>query len=56
MKIETIGKQFDPNFHEAIEHVQSQEPEGQIVEEISAGYAFDGFVLRPAKVKVSKGK
>ncbi len=54
-KIETVGKQFDPNFHEAVEHVESDQPEGEIVEEVHSGYAFDGLVLRPAKVKVSKG-
>jgi len=54
-RIETVGSQFDPNLHEAIEHIPSELPAGTITEEVSAGYAFDGMVLRPAKVKVSAG-
>jgi len=55
-KIETIGTQFDPNKHEAIDHVVSDQPENEIVEEIMSGYAFGEEILRPAKVKVSAGK
>lgn len=55
-KIESMGKEFDPLYHEAIEEVESKEPKGTIVEEILAGYIFNGDVLRPAKVKVSAGK
>lgn len=54
-KIETIGAKFDPNFHEAMEHVKSDKPEDEIVEEILAGYKFNGSTLRPAKVKVASG-
>lgn len=55
-KIETIGQEFDPHLHEAIEHIKSDQPENSIVEELTSGYEFDGQVLRPAKVKVSSGK
>lgn len=55
-KIETVGQMFDPAIHEAIEHVKSDLPEDEITEEILSGYKFDSDVLRPAKVKVSKGK
>ena len=55
-RIETIGTQFDPRYHDAIEHIESDKPEDEIVEEILSGYKFDGDVLRPAKVKVSRGK
>lgn len=55
-RIETIGTEFNPHLHEAIEHVPSDQPEGTITEEISAGYKFDEEIIRPAKVKVSKGK
>jgi molecular chaperone GrpE len=54
-RIETIGTKFDPNFHEATEHVASEKPEDEIVEEILAGYKFNNTILRPAKVKVSNG-
>ncbi|OIN88964.1 nucleotide exchange factor GrpE [Candidatus Berkelbacteria bacterium CG1_02_42_45] len=54
--IESVGQQFNPELHEAVEEVESEKPEGEIVEEILAGYKFADSVLRPAKVKVSKGK
>jgi molecular chaperone GrpE len=54
-RIETVGNKFDHNFHEAIEYIKSDKPEGEIIEEISAGYKFDDTILRPAKVKVSAG-
>lgn len=54
-KIETIGAQFNPQFHEALDHIESDQPEDEIVEEIASGYTFNGDILRPAKVKVSKG-
>lgn len=55
-RIETVGQNFDPNIHEAIEHLESEKPEGEIVEEVLSGYAVGDQILRPAKVKVSKGK
>jgi molecular chaperone GrpE len=55
-KIETIGTKFDPNFHEAMEHVASDKPEDEIVEEVLSGYKFNDTILRAAKVKVSSGK
>ena len=54
--IKTVGEQFDPNLHEAIEHIQSDKPENEIVSEILPGYIFNHKVLRPAKVKVSNPK
>ena len=53
-RIESIGQEFDPQLHEAIEEVDSDQPSGTIVEEILSGYKFAGEILRPAKVKVSK--
>ena len=55
-KIESLGQQFDHNLHEAVEHISSEKPEGEIVEEISAGYRYNDSVVRPAKVKVSAGQ
>lgn len=52
-KIPTVGNQFDHNLHEAIESVVSDKPEGEITEEIQAGYSLGGTVIRPAKVKVA---
>jgi molecular chaperone GrpE len=50
------GHPFDPNFHEAIGHVESAEhPEGVIVEQLQRGYNLSKRLLRPARVIVSKG-
>ena len=54
-EIETAGKKFDPNFHEAIEEVKIEDKEpGIITEVLEKGYLINDKVLRPAKVKVSK--
>jgi molecular chaperone GrpE len=53
-RIAAVGIEFDPNIHEAIEEIESDEADGIIVEEILSGYKFNDKVLRPAKVKVSK--
>lgn len=53
-RIESLGFKFDPNLHEAIEEVESNEPHGTIVEEVLPGYKLNNTTLRPAKVKVAK--
>lgn len=56
-KIKTAGEKFDPNLHEAQEEIFTDKfPEGVIAEEIRSGYTLNGRLLRPALVKVSKGK
>lgn len=52
----SVGKKFDPNFHEAVAEAESDMPAGDIIEEIESGYLLNGKVLRPARVKVSKSK
>ena len=50
-EIGTIGENFDPSIHEAVEH--SGEGDTQIVEKIlRKGYLFQGNLIRPAMVKV----
>jgi len=53
-RIGSIGQEFNPELHEAIEEVESDKLSGVIVEEILSGYKFAGDVIRPAKVKVAK--
>ncbi|MCJ7633920.1 nucleotide exchange factor GrpE [Candidatus Bathyarchaeota archaeon] len=56
-KIEAVGKKFDPNRHEAMMQVKSNDQaDGTIVEEIRAGYSFKGQVIRPSLVKVTTRK
>ncbi len=51
---ESLGKQFDPHFHEALETcVSEKEADGTIIEEFQRGYKMAGRVMRPAKVKVA---
>ena len=50
-----IDEGFDPNFHEAIMQVDSDEHEkGQIVQVFQKGYKYKDRVLRPAMVSISK--
>lgn len=54
-EIKTIGKKFDPNFHEAVEKVEVENKKsGEIIKEIQKGYTLNGKVIRPAKVKITK--
>ena len=54
-EVKTIGEKFDPNFHEAIDTIESEGKEsGTIVEESQKGYIMNGKLIRPAKVKVAK--
>jgi molecular chaperone GrpE len=55
-KIIPLGEVFDHNLHEAIEQVQSDKPEGIITDVITPGYQIGDRVVRPARVRVSKGK
>ncbi|MBI4948037.1 nucleotide exchange factor GrpE [Candidatus Berkelbacteria bacterium] len=55
-KIQTKGEQFDLNLHEAISYEDSSEfPADTIIDEIEAGWILGEKVLKPAKVRVSKG-
>ena len=52
--IETEGKEFDPNFHEAVMQTPSSEiPEHTIIQELQKGYKLGDKVLRPAMVNVA---
>ena len=52
--IEAAGKPFDPNLHQAVDRVQTEEVADQtVLEEYQSGYNFKGKLLRPAMVKVA---
>jgi molecular chaperone GrpE len=54
--IEAVGKTFDPNLHDAMMQVDSDEyEEGIVAVEISKGYLRGERVLRHSKVGVSRG-
>lgn len=52
--IEAVGKEFDPDFHNAVMHVEDEKAgENIIVEEFQKGYTYKGFVVRHSMVKVA---
>lgn len=54
-KIDSVGLDFDPNFHEAMMQVESEEhAENKVVNEVQKGYLLNGRLLRPSKVCVCK--
>ena len=56
-RIESVGKEFDPNVHHAIEHVPTTDyPDGAVIDELQPGYTFHHRVLRPAMVRVASGR
>jgi molecular chaperone GrpE len=53
--IDTDGKFFDPNMHEAISHEDSPDHEsGQIIDVVQPGYMIGERVIRPARVRVAR--
>ena len=51
--IDTQGKMFDPNFHQAVGAVQDEsKPDGTIAAELQRGYVARGRVIRPSMVQV----
>jgi molecular chaperone GrpE len=52
--VETVGTQFDPRVHEALENVERTDvPDHQIVDEVRRGYRIKERLLRPALVRVA---
>ena len=52
--IESEGKPFDPNLHQAVERVETEEAADQtVLGEFQRGYNFKGKLLRPAMVRVA---
>ncbi len=53
--IQSVGQAFDPNRHEAVDHVASQaHPPNTVVDEFHRGYLIGDRILRPARVSVAK--
>lgn len=54
-EIEVLGKKFDPQYHEAVGGMESEDvEEGLVVHVVQKGYELNEQLLRPAKVIVSK--
>ncbi len=53
-EIETVGKRFDPEFHEAVSHIQDEtKGEQEIVQEYRKGYKIGNKVVRHSMVIVA---
>ena len=53
-EIEAVGKTFDPNFHNAVMHVDDEEKgDSEIVEEFQKGFKVGEKVIRFSMVKVA---
>ena len=52
--IEAVGKEFNPDVHNAVMHVEDESIEdNMVVEELQKGYTYKGFVVRHSMVKVA---
>jgi molecular chaperone GrpE len=54
--IDSLGKPFDPYLHQAVAYVESDKPEGTVIEEHQKAYRLHDRVIRPALVTVAKKK
>lgn len=53
--IDAIGKDFDPNLHQAVAHEESPgHRDGEVIAELRRGYRRNDRLLRPSMVKVAK--
>ena len=55
-EIKALGEKFDPNQHQAISMVESEEEPNKILTVLQKGYPLNERVIRPALVTVSKTK
>jgi molecular chaperone GrpE len=54
-EVESLGKPFDPHFHEAVSQLETEEhPEGTVLSVLQKGYLFKDRLLRPAMVSVAR--
>jgi len=54
--VDSLGQPFDPYLHEAVAHIESDAPEGTVINEHQKAYRLYDRVIRPAMVTVAKKK
>ena len=54
--IDSLGEPFDPYLHQAVAYIESDKPEGTVIEEHQKAYRLHDRVIRPALVTVAKKK
>jgi len=53
--MECVGKEFNPDFHEAITEIEAgEEMRGKVVDEVEKGYYLNDKIIRHAKVVVGR--
>jgi molecular chaperone GrpE len=54
VRVDSVGQEFNPHMHHAIERVETSEyADGTVIGEMQPGYMFHERVLRPAMVRVA---
>ena len=52
--IEAVGKEFDPNLHNAVMHVEDENLDENVITDVfQRGYKMDDRIIRPAMVKTA---
>ncbi|MCB5276154.1 MAG: nucleotide exchange factor GrpE [Candidatus Cloacimonetes bacterium] len=54
-RIEALGSEFNPEYHEALAHIASEYEENTVAAIIQNGYTMHEKVIRPVRVAVSNG-
>jgi molecular chaperone GrpE len=55
--VESVGKSFDPNFHEAVAQAPAEgRKDGEVITEYQKGYMLNGRLLRASKVVVANNQ
>ncbi len=55
-QIDPVGEKFDPNKHQAISMLESEQEANTVISTLQKGYTLNDRVLRPALVTVAKAK
>jgi molecular chaperone GrpE len=55
-RVDPFGQRFDPNLHQAMAQIDSDQPAGTVVQVMQPGYVIHGRLLRAAMVIVAKAK
>ena len=53
-EVNPLNQKFDPTLHQAVSHIESDQPPNTVVQVFQKGYVLQDRVLRPAMVAVAK--
>jgi molecular chaperone GrpE len=55
-EVNPVGQKFDPNLHQAMQEVESDQAPGTVTQVMQKGYVLADRLLRPAMVLIAKAK